>query len=437
MAGDQKLHRLQPVRLRLGQRQQRHLEPATGQAQALHRLGDGARQRAGGARPLGADALRFGLKLALGLVQGSLQCGGVGGGVECPQFGLPLRQQRGQLVGRAVVAPGQAHPGRQAVVQLGQARRIKIGAAEVGVQTVRGVLQLRQCALQRVDDGRDAGVVVGHSGQRRDGAVRQRVGRDLRLGAMRVSHPVRHPVRHAVKRAAGRVHQRLGVGQALVLGRHLGPFAVGRRQFVQLADLPGQALTLTQVVVTTRLGLGQRVGGGFAGCKTGRQAGAGQPGLGVQQRPGGGRAGQALPGMLAVDVEQVIGGLTQLAGGGRAAVDPGPALAVGVDAAAQQQARLGGFGIGVGIEIGIGIGRGAETALVQPAGQRRRAVELGTHIGPGRALSHHGGVGPAAQGQLQRIDQDGFAGARLPGQHREAGMELQLQGRHDHKIAQG
>jgi hypothetical protein len=74
--------------------------------------------------------------------------------------------------------------------------------------------------------------------------------------------------------------------------------------------------------------------------RRGQRGGVGA-GLLVEQRAHGGRPRQALPGVLAVDVDQLLGGLAQLRHGGRAAVDPGAALALRIDAAAQQQLSSG------------------------------------------------------------------------------------------------
>ena len=125
--------------------------------------------------------------------------------------------------------------------------------------------------------------------------------------------------------------------------------------------------------------------------------------------------------MLAVDVEQVIGHLAQLGHGGRAAVDPGPAAALCIHGPAQQQGGL----------------VSGQAGRVQPGSQCGGEVELGTDLGPRRALAHHAGIAPAAQGQLQRIDQNGLAGAGLAGEHREAGVEIELKRRHDDKVPQG
>ena len=377
----------------------------------MHRLGDGGGQRVGGVRPGGADAHRFIEEAAVGVGQRGLQRGGVGGGVQRLHFGLPLGQQRRQLVGRAPVAASQAHPGRHACVQVGQALGLQLGMAEVGVERMRRVLQLRDRAVQRVEHRRDARVVVGHAAQLVDGAEGQRLGIGVGIG-------------HAVERAAHGVHQRLGVGQALVFAGQPGPFAVAGRQLVQFGDLPGQALTLAQQLVTALAGLGQRLLGGPAGGEARRDLGAADARQAVEQRPRAGRPGEALPGVLAVDVEQVVGGFTQLCHRGGAAVDPGAALALGVDGAAQQQ------------RLSAAIGA-VEPGVLQPAAQCRRGVELGAQLGACGAFAHHAGIAPAAQHQLQRIDQDRLARAGLAGQHREAGVEFQVERRHDDEIAQG
>jgi hypothetical protein len=69
--------------------------------------------------------------------------------------------------------------------------------------------------------------------------------------------------------------------------------------------------------------------------------------------------------------------------------------------------------------------------------ERRRRVEFGADLGPRRAFAHHAGVAAAAQRELQRIDQDGLAGTGLTREHRETGVELDLQRRDDDEVAQG
>ena len=72
-----------------------------------------------------------------------------GGGVQRRQLVLPALQQRRQFGRRAAVAARQAHPGAQPGVQLGQAFGVGLAAAQVGVQGVGRVFELRCGAAQR------------------------------------------------------------------------------------------------------------------------------------------------------------------------------------------------------------------------------------------------------------------------------------------------
>ena len=111
-----------------------------------------------------------------------------------------------------------------------------------------------------------------------------------------------------------------------------------------------------------------------------------------------------------MDVEQAVAEFAQLRGRGRAAVDPAAAAALQVDGAAQQQ-RVAGF----------------EAAFVEPGGESRVGIEFGAHVEPLGAFAHRAGVGPVAQRQLQRVDQDGFARAGFTGQHREAAGQVEFE----------
>ena len=128
--------------------------------------------------------------------------------------------------------------------------------------------------------------------------------------------------------------------------------------------------------------------------------------------------------MLAVDIDQLLAGLAQLRHGGAAAVDPGAALSLRIDGAAHEQRP----GIaGIGIEAGFG----------QPGHEGRRQIELGRDLGPRRAFAHHAGIAAAAEGELQGIDEDRFAGPGLAGEHGQAGREIELEGVDDDEIANG
>ena len=68
--------------------------------------------------------------------------------------------------------------------------------------------------------------------------------------------------------------------------------------------------------------------------------------------------------------------------------------------------------------------------------QQCGAVKLCTDIGALRAFAHHGTVGTLAQGQLQGVDQDGFARPSLSSQCSEARRKLQIELVNNHEIAQ-
>ena len=211
------------------------------------------------------------------------------------------------------------------------------------------------------------------------------------------------------------------MGQAGVLGVQLGPLVFARAQSVQFTHLPLQSFAL----LVQRIALGSRLfqrlqcpAPGVPRCRQRREV---QAGLRVQQCAHGGRPRQALPGVLAVDLHQVLAGLSQLAHRGAAAVDPGPALALGVDGAPHQQAAA----------------RGVETGFLHPACQGDGQFELGDDFCTRSAFAHHARLTAAAQGQLQGIDEDGLAGTGFARQHREARADVQVQRVDDDEVLQG
>ena len=413
VAGDQELDRLQAMRLRLGQRLQRDREASAGHAELLHRGGHRLGQAGRGRLPARRDLARLrdeGRPRGLGLALQRLE---IGGGIQLGQLGLPLRQLRGQIRRRAAEAPRQPDPGRQARIQLGQALGLEFGAAQQRLQAARGIGQLHLRAGQHLDDLGQRRLVAGHRLQRLERACGLAAGR-------------RFAFMDCIDRQLHRIQDGLRMGQALVLCVEFGPFVRARRQTLDLADLPDQALALA-------FALGAQALGGLQPCELlapalpGQQHRAGVDlGMVVEPLAHRRRPGQALPGVLAVNVDQMLGRLAQLRDGGGAAVDPRAALALRVDRAAQQQRRRTGL-------VGCG-----QSGLVEPGGQRRRhRLELGGDLGAALALADHAGVAPAAQHDLQRVDQDGLARARLSGQHREAGAEVDVETADDDEVAQG
>ncbi|OIQ87792.1 hypothetical protein GALL_303230 [mine drainage metagenome] len=141
--------------------------------------------------------------------------------------------------------------------------------------------------------------------------------------------------------------------------------------------------------------------------------------VGVEQVARGVGAHQTLPRVLAVDVDQPLAGGAQLRQRRRAAVDEGARAPLRVDQPAQQH-LVAAF----------------KALLVQPFGQLGRRIKRGRDLGPRAAGAQHRRVAALAQRQLQRIDQDGLAGAGFAGEHAEAGAELEVDFVDQHEVAQ-
>ena len=276
---------------------------------------------------------------------------------------------------------------------------------------MRGVLQLRLCALQRFDRAFEARVEARDRLERVDGAAGERVGVRVGFG-------------DRIERASRRIDQRLPVREPRVLGVELGPLVGAGTELHHLADLPREplALALEPALLFSRgrERLRRRAPLGPARDERHRV----DLGVAVEQGTHGGCARQALPGVLAVDVDEVVGGLAQLRDRRAAAVDPGSALSLRVDRPAQQQ--MAGV-TGIGVEAGVG----------EPGRERCRDVELGTDLGPHRAFAHNAGLAAAAERELQRVDEDRLTGAGLAAQHAEARAEVDLERVDDHEVADG
>ena len=102
-------------------------------------------------------------------------------------------------------------------------------------------------------------------------------------------------------------------------------------------------------------------------------------------------------------IDQLVADVAQLCGGGSAAVDPGPAFALGVHASSEQQF------------IAL-----IETVVLQPGVHCRVDHKACADFGAACTFAHHTGVGACAQHQLQRVYQNGFTGAGFAAEHAEA-----------------
>ena len=209
--------------------------------------------------------------------------------------------------------------------------------------------------------------------------------------------------------------QRLRVAQAAVLGVELFPLARTEGERVEVAELPGRAARARAPSSPAR---------SRAPCAA-RQACA----MPTRRRPSA-RCGVD----AAIGIEQcapiareaasarragrgcrpAFAGLAQLRDGGRAAVDPGAALAW---------------------RSIVRRSSSASSPSSKPASRARRGpvpsagVELGADLGARGAFAHHAGIAAPAERELQRVDQDRLARAGLAGQHREAARRARSRAR--------
>ena len=75
--------------------------------------------------------------------------------------------------------------------------------------------------------------------------------------------------------------------------------------------------------------------------------------------------------------------------------------------------------------------------VLEPAGRlvRRRQGEAGRDLGARRAVADDAALGALAERERERVNDDGFAGAGLAGQHRQPGLEGELELGHDGEVA--
>ena len=195
----------------------------------------------------------------------------------------------------------------QARIDLAQPLRIELDPVEVVVERVHRFLQLDAGRLHAVEHALQAGVDVDQLAQL--GVQRRQLRQDrvVRFGDRR-------------QRFLRAFEQAGGVRQAAVLVADVGPFARLDGQLVQFADLPLEPLALDQHVLGVVLELfalaHQRAPllvGGRDLVRQRRGAGVLEAGLVVEQRALGIGLEQRLVRVLAVDVDQHVAQVAQLA----------------------------------------------------------------------------------------------------------------------------
>ncbi len=126
--------------------------------------------------------------------------------------------------------------------------------------------------------------------------------------------------------------------------------------------------------------------------------------------------------MLAVDLDKPAGDGAQGLGAHRLVVDEGAGAPIGhLDTAKDQ--------LPVGLDV-LGASRGKGGMI---GGQ----IEDGRHLALGFAVADERAVAAGPKAQREGIEQDRFAGARLAGQHGEAGAEFEIEPVDQHDIADG
>ena len=124
--------------------------------------------------------------------------------------------------------------------------------------------------------------------------------------------------------------------------------------------------------------------------------------------------------MLPVQIDQVLSGVAELRERRRPAVDPCTAAALRVKRSAQQERPVVAQGL-----------------LVEPGAKPRRGgdVELGGDLRALAAGAQLTRFEAAAEQERQRIKKNRLARAGLARQHREAGLEFDLEGLDDGEVA--
>ena len=209
--------------------------------------------------------------------------------------------------------------------------------------------------------------------------------------------------------------------QALVLGRHFVPFALARRELAQVIEPLGDVGALGFALRKLRARLRGHLLEPLPVAERLRRVARERLGSGVrvEEFPLGGCAQQRLVRVLAMQVDEPLARFLELREGGGAAIDEAARAARAVKRAAQHQAA----------------GIAGEVALGEPRFHGFGDIELAGELGALGALAHEGGVGAAADQQLDRVHQDGFAGAGLAGERGEARRQLERSVLDQHQVA--
>ncbi len=184
----------------------------------------------------------------------------------------------------------------------------------------------------------------------------------------------------------------------------------------RLLDLPQLELEEVELAVPGAGALAQLVQGRLEGPRAGVRGGArgaprGLPGAGepVQEIQLRGRQRQPPVLVLAVEAQEPLRGLAQVAHRRRAAVEIGPRAPLGGHPPRQDEL--------------LGVGR---HTVAQRIAQAVREVEDALDVRLGSTRAHHPGLGPSAEQEVQGVCEHRLAGPGLARQDVESGRQAQL-----------
>ena len=208
--------------------------------------------------------------------------------------------------------------------------------------------------------------------------------------------------------------------QALVFAVELIPFVSRRGELVDFGDLPLQALALLLALCLALAGGIQLLLAVTPVLPALADGIRGNAAVAVQQGAHAAGLHQALPGVLAMDIDQQGTEGAQLGGGSGNAVDPAAALGLAINRATQQDLIF--------IRINV--------IFLKQFQYLRGGVEDGADIGLVAAFAYQAGIGARAHELLQGVDQDRFAGTGFAREYGKAGGQLKVQRFDNDKILQ-
>ena len=332
----------------------------------------------------------------------------LGPGIDEREVGGMARGKRGELVDRHIVfARGRAQR-KQPLLDALELARIAVGNAQGLFEVCARLLQRGEGGIERLDRRPDQGLrLFGPAFEPAQGRGEHRhrlaAGKRLMRGAQILGDFFRLH------------HRRAPIGKRGLLARL-------RRKARQLLDRMPQPVGLALCAFDLGAVACDRVFGRALrapGLRYIRRL-AFKPAIGVEQQAMGGRINQRAGVVLAVDLDERRAEALQGLHAHRLIVDEGAGAAVGELRAPQDQLTVRGD-----------VMRRQQRPCRVLAGQ----LERRRHLTLLRALAHQARIAARAEREREGIEQDRLAGAGLAGQHREPGVEVDIEPIDQHDVA--